>query len=135
TMIFLAVYKTVSALLCTSPFVRGSPQKIHGPAQSVMAARKPALCSFEERRIRSTGDVADFTACLIQHLVAIARDAAIYGLQSHQRARESGSFGLFQRRAPDEIFLFHLAESVQSGFPHIDGVRNLMSVERHLAFQ
>src|SRR5207253_8626101 len=37
--------------------------------------------------------------------------------------------------ATDEVGLLHLAETVEAGFPHIDGIRYLVTVERQLGFE
>src|SRR5438093_12069325 len=37
--------------------------------------------------------------------------------------------------ATDEVGLLHLAETVEAGFPHIDGIRYLVTIERQLGFE
>ena len=54
---------------------------------------------------------------------------------SLQCLRHASSFGFLERGATHEIRLLHLAETVQASFPHVDRVRNLMPVQRHLRFQ
>src|ERR1035438_7122593 len=90
---------------------------------------------LQEWRVRTAGDVADLLALQIEHLVAVARNAAIHRLQANQRALDAFVLGALQRRAAGEVAFLHLEEALQAGFPHIDRVGNLMPVERQPAFQ
>src|SRR4029077_5987523 len=90
---------------------------------------------LQERRGRTARNVADLAAALVQNFVPIASDASINHFEPAQRFLHSFRFRLFECRAPDKLRLLHLAETIQSRFPHIDRVRDFVSVEGKLAFQ
>src|SRR6266851_570971 len=90
---------------------------------------------LQEWRGRSASDVSNFLPTAVQHLVLIARDAALRHFQTHERTLDTRCLRLLQSRAPNELRLLHLAEAVEAGFPHIDRIGNLVPVERQLAFE
>src|ERR1039458_10348386 len=61
--------------------------------------------------------------------------SAFARLQADQRALDTVGFGALQRRAAGEVAFLHLQEALQASFPDIDGIGNLMPVERQPAFQ
>src|ERR1039458_4221425 len=88
---------------------------------------------LQEWRVRTAGDVADLLTIQIEHLVAVARYASLHRLQPHQRALDTVGFGALQRRAAGEVAFFHLEEALQASLPHVDGIGNLVPVERQPA--
>src|SRR5229473_3255991 len=78
---------------------------------------------------------ADGLAGFIAAAVAVARDTPLDHLQADKRARQSRGLGALQSSAADKVALFHFAVAIQSRFPNIDFVADLVSVKRHLGFQ
>src|SRR6266404_8964446 len=91
---------------------------------------------FAKRRgWRAAGYHADALAGFIATAVAVARNTALDHLQADERARRPRGLGAFQSGAADEVALFHFAVAIQSRFPNIDFVADLVPVKRHLGFQ
>src|SRR5882672_547549 len=90
---------------------------------------------LQERRRRSAGNAANFAASVIEYSIAVTRDAALYHLEPNQRPGDARGSGHFQRCASDKIRFLRLAETIEPGFPNVDGVGNFVTVERQAAFQ
>src|SRR5208282_6378282 len=90
---------------------------------------------LQERRRRAAGDVANLASSVVENLVSVAGDSPIDHLQSDQGFLHAASFRLLQCGAPDKIRFLHLAETIESRFPHVDRVRDFVSVEREFAFE
>ena len=57
---------------------------------------------------RAARDLADLVSQVVHDLVAVTPDAAFHHLQPYEHTFYAVSLRLFQRRAPDEVALFHL---------------------------
>src|ERR1019366_8509718 len=90
---------------------------------------------LQERRRRTAGHVADLASALVQNSVSVSGNASVDHFQTYQRLLHAFSFRLFERRAAYKIRLLHLAETIQTRFPHVDRVRDFVPVERQLSFE
>src|SRR5205823_13401886 len=91
---------------------------------------------LQEWRKGTAGDVTGFATALIKHRIIIARDAALDHFQAHQLAAQWLLLQLFQRAAAYEVArLLQLAPTIQTRFPHVYALRNLVSVKRQLGFE
>src|SRR5208282_1960197 len=90
---------------------------------------------LQERRWRSAGDITNLASAFVENLVTVAGDASIDHFEPNQRFLHALRFRLFEGGAADKVGLLHLAETIQSGLPHIDRVRDFVSVERQTTFK
>src|SRR5208283_2095897 len=90
---------------------------------------------LQERRWRSAGDITNLASAFVENLVSVAGDASIDHFEPNQRFLHALRFRLFEGGAADKVGLLHLAETIQSGLPHIDRVRDFVSVERQTTFK
>src|SRR5215469_506529 len=74
---------------------------------------------LQKRSGRAAGNVANIFSGFAEHLVAIARDAALHHLEPDQGSRQARSFRFLQRSPPDEVRLLHFAEAVEARLPHV----------------
>src|ERR1019366_1278972 len=90
---------------------------------------------LQERRRGSASHVSNFAAAGVAHFVSVASNAAFGHLEADQRALDARGFRLVQRGPANELRLLHLTEAVETGLPDINGIGNLVAVERKLAFE
>src|SRR3954447_11815278 len=77
----------------------------------------------------------NFAAAVVKDFVFIAGDATFHHFQSGESAFDAGGFGVLQSLTADELWLLHLAETLEACFPDIDGVRDFVPVKGKLAFE
>src|SRR5579864_2977481 len=90
---------------------------------------------LQKRRRRTAGDVTNFLARFVEHLIAIAGDAALDHLHSDQCAPQAFGLRSFEGGAADEFGFLHLDEAVETGFPDVDGVGDFVAVEREFGLE
>src|SRR5262249_58703396 len=86
-------------------------------------------------RVRAASHITDLGAFLVEDFVAVARNSAVNHFQANQRFRGPLSLGLFESVLANKLRLLQLAEAVESGLPHIDGIGDFVPVERQLGFE
>src|SRR5579864_6711305 len=90
---------------------------------------------LQKRRRRTAGDVTNFRARFVEHLVAIAGDAALDHLESDQSALQAFGLRSFECGAANEFGFLHLDEAVETGFPDVVGVGDFVAVQREFGLE
>ena len=124
-----AAYKTASAPPSPPRPAHESLLSKPSPPPQTPAARKPVQYFSSRMAPEPAGDISNLATVRILHLISIPCDSTLGHLEAHQSPFRARSFRFLQRSTADEFRLLHLAEAVQSRFPHIDRIRNLVPVE------